>query len=77
MRQQHHVHHAESEWLRASSLKSRFGISPSQMRRYTEEGLVASSLILRPGQRRGVRLYRLADVLALIERGRDAGAEQS
>ena len=56
-------------WAKASRIMQMYGLTSPQLRRYAEAGLITTSCVRLPGQRRGARLYRLADVEKLIEGG--------
>jgi hypothetical protein len=59
------------EWAQAKYFKPTFG--PSQLSRFAADGLIRTSSVKRPGQTRGVRLFHVGDVQALIRNGIEGG----
>ena len=67
MRKQHHQQQeAQHEWGRAKAIRESRGLTAPQLRRYADDGLIRTSHIRRPGQTRGVRLFHIGDIDALI-----------
>jgi hypothetical protein len=56
--------HQQNEWARAKALRSKFSFP--QLLRLAQDGLIRTSHIRRPGQTRGVRLFHVGDLNALI-----------
>jgi len=67
MNQHNHEKH-EHHWLRARRVREIYGITAPQLARWAGEGMIRTSHIRRTGQTRGVRLYNLGDIAALIEK---------
>ena len=59
---------AEPEWAKAKHILETRGICGAQLQRYAADGLIRTSKIVRPGCRRGSRLFNLGDIDALIAR---------
>jgi hypothetical protein len=67
MRQQSHEKKApHQEWARAKAIRVSHGLTAPQLMRYADDGLIRTSHIRRPGQTRGVRLFHVGDIDALI-----------
>jgi hypothetical protein len=56
----------QNQWSRAKPILASRGITAPQLMRYAQDKLVRTSHIRRPGQTRGVRLFHLGDIDALI-----------
>jgi hypothetical protein len=54
------------QWARAKEIRSIHGLTAPQLMRYAQDQLIRTSHIKRPGQTRGVRLFHLGDISALI-----------
>lgn len=54
------------EWRRAKSIRASHGLTAPQLMRYADDGLIRTSHIRRPGQTRGIRLFHMGDIDALI-----------
>ena len=64
------ANNAESpEWAQAKYFNLVYGMGPAQLGRYARDGLIRTTSIRRPGQKRGIRLYSLADMNSLIRNG--------
>ena len=67
MRKQHHLQQeVQHEWARAKAIRASHGLTAPQLRRYADDGLIRTSHIRRPGHTRGVRLFHIGDIDALI-----------
>lgn len=63
-----HEAHDAPLWARAKHFKPQ-GFYTPQLMRYATDGLIRTSNIRRPGQTRGIRLFHVGDVEALITAG--------
>jgi hypothetical protein len=54
------------EWARAKAIRASHGLTAPQLMRYAGDGLIRTSHIRRPGQTRGIRLFHIGDINALI-----------
>ena len=62
-------------WATYKKAHAYSGLSIRLLQDFVREGLVRSSIVLKPGAKRGVRLIDLASLDALIERGVGLKAE--
>lgn len=69
MRHPSHEAPTDPQWKRAKEFKQLYGISPAQLKRYSDAKLIRTSHIRRPGQTRGIRLFSLTDIDRLIAEG--------
>jgi hypothetical protein len=65
-KQNYHQEEAQHEWGRAKAIRESHGLTAPQLRRYADHGLIRTSHIRLPGQIRGVRLFHIGDIDALI-----------
>lgn len=72
-----HLEHAlPKEWARAKAIRVSRGLTAPQLMRYAEDGLIRTSHIRRPGQTRGIRLFHLGDIDALIAASIESNTEK-
>jgi len=64
--------HPDPQWKRAKAIRALNGLTAPQLMRYADAGMIRTSHIRRPGQSRGVRLFSLTDIQALIEGGMES-----